>query len=201
MNFRKILERFKRPMGHTDAGLWGDFGVQVFDVSSGVPKRVLRIRKKNQITNDGRAALLALMGTGAEGTPPASGGTLTAYDETRRANQIWSIAVGTNPTTPTVTDNLTTMTTVWNEPFTFPSECAVVAVPPNSYYLNISKTLGTTEAVGSTLVEAGVLTRGDDDTPASSTTKALYARQVHSPIVKTSTMTVQYDWQLGITIA
>jgi len=201
MNFRTIIERFKKPIGQTDAGLWGDFGVQVFDVSSGTPRRILNIRKKNQITNDGRAALLALMGTGEPGTPPISGGTLSTADETRRANQIWSIAVGTNPTTPTVTDTLTTMTPVWNQPFTFASECVIVATPPNSYYLNISKTLGTTDANGSTLVEAGILTRGDDDTPASSTTKALYARQVHSPIVKTSTMTIQYDWQLGITIA
>ena len=188
---RNILERFRNPVGQANIGLWGDFGIQVFDVSSGTPRSILRIKKKNQITNDGRAALLALMGSGGD----ASG------DTARQENQIWSLAVGTNATTPTVTDNFTTMTSVWNEAFTFPAECAIVATPPNSYYLNISKTLGTTDAVGSTLAEAGILTRGDDDTPSSSTTKALYARQVHSPILKTSTMTIQYDWQLGITIA
>jgi len=201
MNFRNILERFKKPIGQANAGLWGDFGIQVFDVSSGTPKRILRVRKRNQITNSGRAALLALMGSGETGTPPTTGTAPTVGDLDRRENQIWSLAVGTNATTPTVTDELSNMTVVWNDPFSFDSECTIVSTPPNSYYLSISKTLGTSSANGSTLVEAGILTRGDDDDPASSTTKALYARQVHTPIEKTATMTVQYDWQLGITIA
>ena len=194
MNFREILERFKNPMKRMDVGLWGDFGMQVFDVSSGTPKRILRIRKKNQITNGGRAALLALMGTGD--IPDVS-----TANTTRQENQIWSLAVGTNPTAPTVTDDLSIMSVAWNSAFSFPAECAIVATAPSSYYLSISKTLGTLDANDSTLAEAGILTRGDHVTPASSTTKVLYARQIHSPILKTATMTIQYDWQLGITIA
>ena len=196
MNFREILERFKKPMGRTDIGLWGDFGMQVFDVSSGTPKRILHIRKHNQITNEGRAALLNLMGAGG-----ITGTLDDAAVILQRENRIWSLAAGTNPVAPTVTDNLSIMTVVWNSAFTFPAECAIVATPPSNYYLAISKTLGIADANGSTLTEAGILTRGDNDTPASSTTKALYARQIHSPILKTSTMTIQYDWQLGITIA
>jgi len=202
MNFREILERFKNPMKRMDVGLWGDFGMQVFDVSSGTPKRILRIRKKNQITNDGRTALLSLLGTGEPGTPPeTSTSSPTTADLVRRENQVWSISVGTNPTAPTVSDTIATLTEVWNSPFTFPAECAIVATPPNSFYLSISKTLAVGDANEETLTEAGILTRGNNDTPASSTTKALYARQIHSPILKTDTMTIQYDWQLGITIA
>jgi hypothetical protein len=196
MNFREILERFKPPMKRMDVGLWGDFGMQVFDVSSGTPQRILRIRKKNQITNDGRTALLNLMGVGGTAGTPDDAAVIT-----QRENRIWSLAVGTNPTAPTVTDDLLTMTVVWNSAFSFPSECSIVATPPSSFYLDISKTLGVGSANGSTLTEAGILTRGDDDDPASSTTKSLYARQIHSPILKTATMTIQYDWQLGITIA
>lgn len=196
MNFREILKRFKPPMKRMDIGLWGDFGMQVFDVSSGTPQRILRIRKKNQITNDGRTAILNLMGTGGITGLPDDAAVIVQRD-----NRIWSLAVGTNPTAPTVTDTLTTMTVAWNSVFSFPAECEIVADPPSSFYLSISKTLGVDYANGSTLTEAGILTRGDDDDPASSTTKSLYARQVHSPILKTATMTIQYDWQLGITIA
>ncbi len=191
MNFREILEHLKRPIGRTDAGLWGDFGMQVFDHRTGVPKRILRIRKKNQITNGGREALLNLLGIGNGAS------YLTVQEE----NKLWSLSVGTNTTPPTVTDTTAVMSVVWADRFIFPAECQIVATPPNSYYLAISKALGTTEANGSTLTEAGIFTRGDNDDATLSTNKTLYARQIHSPILKTSTMTIQYDWQLGITIA
>ena len=183
MNFRRFLDYLRHPMGKSDVGLRGDFGMQVFDVSSGTPRRILRIRKKNQITNDGRTALLNLMGIGDSAAP--------LWTEVQRDKRIWSLSVGTNPTPPAITDTLAVMSAVWNSSFTFPAECQIVATPPNTYYLAISKTLpAVSSADGSTLAEAGILTYDN----------SLYARQIHSPILKTSTMTIQYDWQLGITI-
>jgi len=183
MNFRNILERLQNSLMRNNVGLRGDFGMQVFDVSSGTPRRTLRIQKKNQITNDGRTALLNLMGIGDSAAP--------VWTDVQRDKRIWSLSVGTNATPPVVTDTLATMTAVWNDSFTFPTECQIVATPPNTYYLSISKTLPAVSAAdGSTLAEAGILTYDN----------SLYARQIHSPILKTSTMTIQYDWQLGITI-
>ncbi len=200
MKFRDILRRVIFPLGAENAALWGDFGLQVFDHSTGVPQRKLRIRKKNQITNQGRIALLNLMRPG----PYA-----TAADPTDAAvqleNRVWSLAVGTNNTPPTINDDDTTMSQAWISSFFFPvpsggSECTIVATPPNSYYLSVSKTLATGDANGYTLTEAGIFTRGDNDNPSSAVGQSLYARQIHSPIIKTSSMSIQYDWQLGITI-
>lgn len=183
MEFREILERLRHPLGRNNVGLWGDFGMQVFDVSGETPRRMLRIRKKNQITNDGRTALLNLMGIGDSAAP--------LWTDVQRDNRIWSLSVGTNPTPPVVVDTLSVMSVVWNDSFTFPAECQIVATPPNTYYLAISKTLPAVSAAdGNTLSEAGILTYDN----------SLYARQIHSPILKTSTMTIQYDWQIGITI-
>ncbi len=194
MKIRNILKRLCNPMGRMDAALWGDFGMQVFDVSSGTPRRILRIRKKNQITNDGRSALLNLMGIG-DATLPIPWATVQSE------NRIWSLSVGTNATPPTVADDAATMADVWSSQFVFPAECQIITSPPNNYYLAISKSLAIGDANGNTLAEAGIFTRGDADDPGISVGKSLYARQIHSPIIKTSSMTIQYDWQLGITIA
>ena len=172
--------------------LYGVFGLTVFDISTGVPVKKLRIQKKNQITNQGRTAVLNLM------CPYAYillGGAQSELI-------ISSLAVGVNPILPTAADDNTTMTRVWHEPFDYGAgECSVVANPPNDFMLSISKTLPDTEVNGSILTEAGIFTAGTDPgNPMTSPGSFLYARQVHSPIIKTATMTILYDWQLGITI-
>lgn len=202
MRIRELVKQLWSPQSKMNIALWGDFGLQVFDHSSGIPRRILRIRKKNQITNQGRIALLALMRPGPYAT--ASPGD-TVEIEVQRENRIWSLAVGTNTTPPTINDDDATMSIAWISSFFYPaggggSECQVISTPPNSYYLSISKTLPTTEANGNTLAEAGIFTRGDDDDPLITVGYSLYARQTHSPIIKTSSLTIQYDWQLGITI-
>ena len=168
--------------------LFGEFLMRVYDHSGGTKRLVRRWWRKNQITNEGRVALLTLMCP--YGVPSG-----------QEINQIWSFAVGTNNTPPTVDDTVATMTAVWTSQLDFSGgECTVVATPPNSYYLAISKILGGPDANGSTLTEAGIFTRGDADDPLVAVGRKLYARQVHSPIIKVASMTVQYDWQLGITI-
>lgn len=167
--------------------LWGIFGMKVYVTQKdGQRKCIRRIVKNNQITNQGRTALLELM-------RPVTYGVL--QDE----RQIWSLSSGTNSTPPQIIDDETTMTEVWQSAFLAP-ECQVVAVPPVTYYLQVSKIMPTTAAVGSTLVEAGIFTRGDNDDPALAVGRMLYARQIHAPVIKTNVMTIEYNWKLGITI-
>jgi hypothetical protein len=175
-------------LGQAAAALYGNFQMRVYDHVGGVPHLRYRWRKLNQITNQGRTALLTLM-------CPFN------VPDGQSINRIWSFEAGTNATPPSIDDDETTMTTVWTSALNFGSgECVVVTSPPNEYYLAISKTLGLGDANGSTLREAGIYTRGDNDDPLVAVGRKLYSRQVHSAIEKVGTMTVQYDWQLGITI-
>lgn len=167
--------------------LFGDFSMRVYDEVDGERKLVRKFTKRNQITNQGREALLMLMRPDDE--------------DVSLQNKIWSLAVGINSAPPTINDSDTTMDVVWKSALSYVGgECNIVAVPPNDFYLAISKILPTTDAVGSTIVEAGIFTRGDNNDVDLAVGKKLYARQKFSPIIKTSTMTVQFDWQLGITI-
>ena len=183
-----------------DIGLWGDFGLRVFDLSSGKPVETLRIRKKNQITNEGRTALLMLMTPGQYNDPGVDSGIQVE-------NRIWSLGVGTDATPATVSDTESSMLAnlKWISSFFYPTpglfECQVIATPPNTFHLSISKTLPQTSSADTyTLTEAGIFTRGDADDPTAPGNRSLYARQTHSPIIKTDNMTIQYDWLLGITI-
>jgi len=166
--------------------LWGIFGMKVYVTKDGKRKCIRRIVKNNQITNQGRKALLELMRP-------------TTYGIAQDERQIWSLSAGTNVIPPQITDDETTMVEVWQSAFLAP-ECQVVDIPPNTYYLQVSKIVPEAVAVGSTLTEAGIFTRGDNDDPALAVGKMLYARQIHSPVIKTNVMTIEYDWKLGITI-
>lgn len=167
--------------------LFGIFGMCVYDIRNGQRVCVRRIQKRNQITNQGRVALLELM------RPPAPEAT------TQEKHRIWSFSVGTHSTPPTINDDDTTMIQVWKSAFSG-SECQIVTVPPNQYLLQIGKILPEAAAVGSVLVEAGVFTRGDDDDPDVATDRDLYARQTHPAITKSATMIIEYNWKLGISI-
>lgn len=188
MDIKKMLQRFKADKN--DASLYGNFGFSVYETRGGQAVRVLRVRKRNQITNEGRLALLNTLAVLS--TDPAG---------QQVENGIWSLAVGTDATPPTILDTDASMagSVAWRSAFAG-GELTRIATTPNSFYLQINKTLGLTDAVGETLAEAGVFTRGGDDDPYAAVGRKLYARQVHSPILKTGTMTIQYDWQLGINI-
>jgi len=184
-------------MSHTmklrDAGpaLFGIFDIRVYEHRDGVKQQLRHIHKRNQITNQGREALLDLM-------RPETNDPVTP-DVLQRESKIRSLSVGTNATPPTINDDDSTMVQVWKGEFAL-TECQVVVVPPDIFLLQVSKTLPTTAAVGQVLTEAGIFTRGTDDDPNLATGRRLYARQVHPPIIKSGTMTIEYDWKLGITI-
>lgn len=166
--------------------LWGIFGMRVYEHAKGEKKCIRRIVKNNQITNQGRKAVLELMRP-------------VTYGIQQDERQIWSFSAGTNPIPPQITDDDTTMIQVWQSAFS-PAECVVIDVPPNTYYLHISKAMYEADAVGDILTEAGIFTRGDDDDPSVAVGKMLYARQIHPAVEKTAVMTIEYDWKLGITI-
>lgn len=168
-------------------GLFGIFFMRVFEHKTGDKRLFRKVIKRNQITNEGRSALLNLMYTGTTG----------ANQETYR---IWSLSVGINTTPPSISDDLAAMTPVWNSALDAGTGCELVEAPPNTYLLQVNKLLPETDAVGYALSEAGIFTRGDNDDPNASTTKLLYARQIFPIITKTNTMSIEFDWQLGITI-
>jgi hypothetical protein len=186
----------KMRLSDSGPALFGIFDMTVYDLKDGTRKRFRHIHKRNQITNQGREALLDLMRpeTNNPGAP----------DQLQRESKIGSLSVGTNPTPPTLNDDETTMVQVWRGEFYPPggslSDCEVVVLPPDQYLLQIGKILPEAAAVGQVLTEAGIFTRGTLDDPYASVGRRLYARQVHPPIPKTGTMTIEYDWKLGISI-
>jgi hypothetical protein len=159
----------------------------VYDVKDGQRRVIRRIQKKNQIVNDGREAMLQLLGfIGVPGIPQIQ-------------NQVWSLSAGTGGIPPTITD-IQLAAPVWTGVFVPPLEVAVVAIPPSQFEVQVTKTIPTTDANGSTLQEAGIFTRGDNDDPLFAGNRRLYCRQTHPPILKLVTMQIVYDWRLGITV-
>ena len=166
--------------------LFGIFGMKVYDVRNGKRICVRRVLKKNQITNQGRRALLELMRP-------------VTFGVNQTIRQIFSLSVGTNSTPPTINDDDATMAQVWRNELVL-SECEVVATAPNLFLLQIGKILPETDAVGQVLTEAGIFTRGTLADPYTSADRWLYARQTHPPITKTITMLIEYNWKLGVSI-
>ena len=177
--------------------LFGNFGLKVYDHSLGVPQLKLRIRKKNQVTNQGRSVLLNLFCPSTNSTDPEQ-------------DQLWVLAAGSNSTPAAATDNDSTMTIEWQDSFyTIPvgaypppvsTEAQVIANPPSDFYIQVTKTMPKDAIPNTTLTEAGIFTRGTADDWTTSTGRKLYARKTHTPIEKTGDMTIEYRWQLGITI-
>jgi hypothetical protein len=172
--------------------LYGHLTITVYDVKSGKKKRLFRIAKKNQITNGGREVVVALLAQDAGGT------ILQANPE---YNQIWSLAVGTNSTPPSIGD-----ISLYSEVLppggrmvlTIPAEREFVIVPPSIFEVHIHKELPTHTLTGTMLAEAGLYTRGDNDLPSASGNQVLYARQIHPVFEKGEFMAVEYDWRLGM---
>jgi len=187
-----VMEFLKRLRGN-NLGLYGVMTVSVYDVKDGKNQRVLRLVKKNQITNQGREVVLELLTQ-----VPLIGGVGNVFQKHPDYNQLWSLAIGTGTTPPTLGDTNLVAPIAWDGRFN-PLDVER-AVNLTGFEINITKAVPALVATGSTITEAGIFTRGDDDDPLLAVNKQLYARQVHAGIVKTATMSITYDWRFGVTI-
>ena len=176
-------------------GLYGNFGFQAYDVNK--KRMVLACRKKNQITNAGREALLELLFQDPAGTVP---------QQNPNYNQIWSLSIGTGTLPPTLADTQL-VSPVYTSALNFAGgELVKSVLAPTTYELVISKTIPAgTLADGTEVTEAGIFTRGSADGPGvgtweSITYRRMYARQAHPVITITSALAITYEWRLGITI-
>lgn len=168
--------------------LYGRFGMTVYDLVDGERKIVRRVQKNNQVVNDGRSIMLELLRPGIPyGVSPI-----------QQENQLWSLGVGDIGTPPLVTD-VGLHHELWVEAFLAP-EC-VISAPP-VYELQVYKILPALGVpAGTMLREAAIFSRGDDDDPSIAGNRRMYCRQAYPVIETTATMTILYDWRLGITVA
>jgi len=131
-----------------------------------------------------------------QGTPPED------YEETK----IWAIHVGTDNTSPVTADldlGSAVYAAICDQPYTVDlgtGEVEVQMTVPISGAVGGGDSSGN--ANGSTLVEAGLFTRGDNDTPSYSGPvpqgQLMMAHQVHGAIEKTSSFAVEYTWKFRI---
>jgi len=89
--FKKFAERFNKSgaIPHRDvAQLYGHIEVSVFDAARG-GKRVYHVKKRNQVVNTGRQAVLEMLTQYGAGSPG---------QQNPNYNQLWSLGVGTDGT-------------------------------------------------------------------------------------------------------
>lgn len=167
--------------------LYGHMTVTVYDVKNGTKRRVLRIAKKNQVTNGGREAVLSLLAQDPAGS---------VYQQNPEYNQIWSLAIGSDGTPVSILD-ISLYAEVDRMTLTVPTERELIIVPPGIFEIHVHKEVPPGVHTGVHFQEAGLYTRGDGLDP---TTQVLYARQTHPEFEKGASMAVEYDWRLGMLV-
>jgi len=190
--FRNFADRLLKPLTvyKDSAQLYGRIEVSVFDEAKG-GKRVYHVKKQNQIVNTGRQAVLEMLTQYPTGSPG---------QQNPEYNAIGFLGVGTDGTPPTV--NQTALgADVLTKQLVPPGQ--VLYVPAPTFEIHCTMTFSTAEANDpSPLQEVGLFTRGDNASDFyTSANTLMYARQTFSPFVKTSTMTVVFNWYLGMTVA
>jgi hypothetical protein len=171
--------------------LYGHLTVTVYEVKNGQRRRVLRMANKNQVTNGGRETVLALLAQDIAGT---------IQQQNPNYNQIWSLAVGDNPTPVSIGDVSLYSELPPRRVLTIPAEREFIIVPPNIFEIHIHKEIPPGDLTGAHLCEAGLYTRGSTDDPTTSLNQVLYARQIHPEFEKGALMAVEYDWRLGMLV-
>lgn len=149
----------------------GDLRVRTIDVRSGRVLRTFLIR--NTVTFVGMGVVVQLLAQRLADPAPA---TL----------KIASLKVGDGVTPPVRGDTAL----VDGAPFTIAlSDANKIPNILGPYELRIVCTLGSGDANGKTLAEAGLFTAGG----------SMFARQIHPSIVKSAAIAVDYDWRLSFT--
>lgn len=177
--------------------LYGDFFLQVFDHHEDGSKSLrFRYARKNQITNDGRLVLLQLL------SQVAGGSAVQAQPE---LGQIWSLSIGDGVIPPHAAQT-SLISPVWTGQLIVASgERSYV---PGLFQVLVHKEVSVGDATGETFAEAALFTRGDQDVPDPTyptweviPNRVMYSRQIFPSFVKGATMSVVFDWTLGITVA
>lgn len=182
---------------HDGLCLYGDFYMRVYDVApDGTKKLRFRLAKKNQITDDGRLVVLGLL------SQIAVGGT--EVQKHPEYGQIWSLSIG-DGTVPPSSSQHALVSPVWTGDVMGLGERVYNA---GAFQLNIHKEVPVGDATGSTFAEAGLFTRGSQAAPdpiyptwQDIPERKMYARQIFPSFEKGVTMSVVFDWTLGMTVA
>lgn len=183
---------------HDFGQLYGHLTMRVYDVKRGKRELLYKVTKRNQITNLGRKVLLeALAGEVGQAEVPY------ATDVERQTwNTIWSLSVGTG-STPAAASQTQLDTPVWTVELS-PAERVYTS---SLYEVNIIKEIPAGEATGDTITEAGLFTKGKyaNSTEAGAAWEVihgrrLYARQTVPAFLKGLSMSVTFDWKLGLTV-
>jgi len=127
------------------------------------------------------------------------------YGTVAKENRLWAIYAGDDNTAPAYTD-----TALGN--VLFKKACdAIAAGTPMS--INVGGSVGLMEvqmtmeaAEGNsspnpTYKEAGLYSRGDNDSPAATAGARLLARRIHPEIEKDSSIAIEYTWRVRLTAA
>ena len=156
--------------------LYGRMTVTVFD--KGV--RQYSCTKMNQITDDGRKNVLQLL----------------AWQSHPEYRQIWSLSVGDGTTPPAASQQ-----DLIDPLLSLQLSSSELTYVDALYELHVHKEIEANVGTGYVLSEAGIFTRGNADLPADVTTgRYMYARQIFPPITKAATMSIVFDWHLGMTV-
>jgi hypothetical protein len=128
---REMLKGVSQKLGNMcrrdAARLYGYIEVSVFDAARN-DKRIYHVKKKNQVVNTGRQAVLEMLTQYTTGSPG---------QQNPNYNQLWSLGVGTDGTPPTV--NQTSLgAEVLTKAFTRPTE--VLYVPSPTFEIHCSMT-------------------------------------------------------------
>jgi hypothetical protein len=178
--------------------LYGDFFMRVYDVApNGTRYLRFRFAKKNQITDDGRLVVLGLL------SQVALGGTEIQMNP--EYGQIWSLSVGDGVIPPSSSQHAL-VSPVWTGALDI--ALGERAYNPAVFQLNIQKEVPVGDATGLTFAEAGLFTRGSQAAPGGLyptweviPERYMYSRQIFPSFEKGVTMSVVFDWTLGMTVA
>ena len=159
----------------------GHLLIKVLDAKSG--RELDRVDKPNLVCKNSKVAITQLLAQRPADNP--------SYDK------MWAIYVGDSNTAPTTDQIALQGTVVAKKAVDQPIE---IISPSDSGIIEVEMTLLSGEANGSTLREAALYTRGDNDDPTSTSGALMLARQVHADVTKTSGIVLSYTWRYQITV-
>ena len=158
----------------------GHLIIRVIDGKSG--KELWRVDKPNLIVNGTKAVLTRLL----DYTNPEQ-------------NQVWTIGAGDSNTSPSVTDTDLLGTKTVKKKYDSRT------IDESAGYIELEMTLAPGEGnvllTGEYFEEAGLFSRGDNDDPDLTSGETMMARQLHAPIHKDNSISLEYTWRLQVAIS